>query len=113
VPNPVGLLSSTQMKSLLTAACGHYDTIIIDSAPLLAVADTVPLLDVVDSVVLVARLRLSTRDSADRLTSLLSRVPSASIAGIVTNDTRGGILNEGYGGYGYGVGTGAATPSGT
>jgi hypothetical protein len=63
----------------------------------------------VDAVVLVARLRLSTRDSADKLTSLIGRVPGANIAGIVTNDTRGGILNEGYGSYGYGYDAPAGT----
>jgi succinoglycan biosynthesis transport protein ExoP len=109
VPNPVGLLSSATMRSLLAAAIGRYDTVIVDSAPLLAVADTVPLLEMVDAVVLVARLRLSTRDSADQLTSLISRVPGANIAGIVTNDTRGGILNEGYGSYGYGYDAPAGT----
>jgi polysaccharide biosynthesis transport protein len=102
VPNPVGLLSSTEMKSVLSATAGRYDIVILDSAPLLSVADTVPLLEMADAVVLVARLRLSTRDSADQVTSLIGRVPGTRIAGIVTNDTRAGLFNDTYARYSYG-----------
>jgi Mrp family chromosome partitioning ATPase len=111
VPNPVGLLGSEAMKSTLTAARGRYDIVILDSAPLLAVADTVPLLEAVDAVLLVARLGLSTRDTADRLTALIERVPKANLAGIVTNDLRGGLLDERYGTYGYGSRAQRATAS--
>jgi Mrp family chromosome partitioning ATPase len=103
VPNPVTLLGSDTMVSLLAAAPKRYDVTIIDSAPLLAVADTVPLLERVDAVLLVARLGLSTSDSAERLMTLLQRVPQTNIVGIVTNDMRagrrGGQKNYGY--YGY------------
>ena len=81
----------------------RFDIVIVDSAPLLAVADTVPLLEHVDAVVIVARLGLSTRDSADRLKALLERVPRANIAGVVTNDVHsGGFRGESYSYYGYG-----------
>jgi Mrp family chromosome partitioning ATPase len=102
VPNPVSLLGSEVMASALAAVRERYDIVILDSAPLLAVADTMPLLDLVDSVLLVARLGLSTRDSADRLAALLQRVPRARIAGIITNDARrGGFRGERYDYYGY------------
>jgi Mrp family chromosome partitioning ATPase len=104
VANPVVFLSSPAMGSILTAATGRYDAVIVDSAPLLAVADTVPLLSMVDGVVLVARLGLSTRQSAGRLRALLERVPAANLMGVVTNDMRGAYLDEGYGTYGYGYG---------
>jgi succinoglycan biosynthesis transport protein ExoP len=105
VANPVGLLASAEMASTLAAAIGRYDTVILDSAPLLAVSDTVPLLEMADAVILVARLGLTTRDSADRLATLLQRVPKANLAGVVTNDVRGNFLDGGYGGYGaYGYG---------
>jgi len=102
VPNPVSLLGSEAMASVLAAVRERYDVVILDSAPLLAVADTVPLLDLVDSVLFVARLGMSTRDSAERLTALLQRVPEARIAGVVTNDMRrGGFRGERYDYYGY------------
>jgi succinoglycan biosynthesis transport protein ExoP len=117
VANPVALLASAAMGSTLAAAAGRYDTIIVDSAPLLAVADTVPLLGMVDGVVLVARLGLSTRESADRLWALLERVPAGNLMGVVANGMRGTYLDGGYGSYGYGYGdqvftapAGAVTP---
>jgi succinoglycan biosynthesis transport protein ExoP len=114
VANPVGLLGSVEMRSTLAAAIGRYDTVILDSAPLLVVADTVPLLEMVDAVILVARLGLTTRDSADRLATLLQRVPKTNLAGVVTNDMRGTFLEGGYGGYGYGYGSRArAATTGT
>jgi Mrp family chromosome partitioning ATPase len=113
VSNPVGLLSSTEMKNVLPATAGRYDIVILDSAPLLAVADTVPLLEMADAVVLVARLRLSTRDSADQVTSLLGRVPGTHVVGIVTNDTRGGLFSDRHARYGYGYDYGDYTLAGT
>lgn len=103
VPNPVTLLGSEEMTSLLRAVLQRYDVVIVDSAPLLAVADTVPLLEEVDAVLLVARLGLITRDAAQRLSVLLERMPRARIAGVVTNDirTRGGRRDRKYGYYGY------------
>jgi Mrp family chromosome partitioning ATPase/capsular polysaccharide biosynthesis protein len=102
VPNPVNLLGSAAMASALAAVCERYDVVILDSAPLLAVADTVPLLELVESVLLVARLGLSTRDSANRLAGLLQRAPEAQIVGVVTNDmSSGGFRGEKYGSYGY------------
>ena len=96
VANPVGLLASAEMASTLAAAIGRYDTVILDSAPLLAVSDTVPLLEMADAVILVARLGLTTRDSADRLAILIQRVPKANLAGVVTNDMRGNFLDGGW-----------------
>jgi Mrp family chromosome partitioning ATPase len=109
VANPVGLLASAEMTSTLAAAIGRYDTVILDSAPLLVVSDTVPLLEMADAVILVARLGLTTRDSADRLATLIQRVPKANLAGVVTNDMRGNFLDGGYGSYGYGTHQRAAT----
>jgi Mrp family chromosome partitioning ATPase len=103
VPDPVPLLSSAEMTTLLSMAKRRFNTVIVDSAPLLAVADTVPLLEMVDGVLLVARLGLTTRDSASRLTSLISRVAGVNLVGVVTNDIRARLLDEryrGYGGYG-------------
>ena len=98
VDNPVVLLSSNAMKALLATARTHYDVVVIDTAPVLAVTDTVPLLGMVDAVVLVARLGLTTRDDAARLLSTIGRVPEVHVAGVVANDVRDALL--GYGGYG-------------
>ena len=87
---------------------------IIDTAPVLAVADTVPLLGVVDAVLFVARLGVTTRDAAERLGEVVARVPNANVVGVVANDVHDSFLDGGYGGfysgrYGYGY---AATRNG-
>ena len=81
------------------AETGH-DVVLIDSAPLLAVADTVPLLRYSDAIVLVSRLGVSTRDIAKRLRAFLDRVPDVNVLGVVAND----LTRQEASGYGYGYG---------
>ncbi len=107
--NPVTLLASREMETLLTSARDLYDIIVIDSAPILAVTDTVPLLDRVDGVLLVARVGVTTRDAAQRLSDTINRVGGVKVLGVVANDVRdtfldsgyGGMYSGRYGGYGY------------
>jgi Mrp family chromosome partitioning ATPase len=74
--------------------------VLIDSAPVLAVADTVPLLRYADAVVFVGRLGITTRDTAKRLREFLTRVPDVNLLGLVAND----LSRLGAGAYGYGYG---------
>jgi Mrp family chromosome partitioning ATPase len=118
--NPAPLLSSSAMKGLLAAASRSYDVIILDTAPILAVADTVPLLGMVDAIVLVARLELATRDGAERVREVIGRVRNANLVGVVANGTRDAFLDERsgsyygeYGAYGYGGASGPRDPKKT
>ncbi len=77
--------ASNQLRQTLAIVPDAYDTVIIDSAPLLAAADVLPLLSGADGVVLVTRLGSSSRDSATRLLTALKRVPHIHIAGLVVN----------------------------
>jgi tyrosine-protein kinase len=104
VENPLVLLASGRLRTVLDVARGRYDVIIIDTAPVLVVTDAVPMLELVDGVVLVSRLGQSTRQAADRLRELLGRVPKARVIGAVANDMRQSYGDEGYGTYGYGYG---------
>jgi Mrp family chromosome partitioning ATPase len=108
--NPVALLASETMTSVLSSAREYYDVIIVDSAPILAVTDTLPLLGLVDAVLLVSRLGVATRDAARRLADALGRLPGIRVLGVVANDLRGtfldsdgygGMYSGRYGGYGY------------
>lgn len=54
-PNPVDLLNSSRMESLIAELSGHYDFIILDSSPFIGRADPSILGKVVDGVVLVVR----------------------------------------------------------
>ena len=109
--NPAPLLATPAMATLLSSARERYDVVIIDTAPVLAVADTLPLLELVDGVLLVARLGQSTRDVAARVNEAIRRAAKARVAGVVANDMRDRYLGTGgysslysarRGGYGYG-----------
>jgi Mrp family chromosome partitioning ATPase/capsular polysaccharide biosynthesis protein len=100
--NPVALLSLASWEVELAIASASYDVVIIDSAPVLTVADTIWLLEQVDKVVLVARLGMTTRESATRIRALFRRMPTANLIGVVANDMHEQFFDEGYGTY-YGA----------
>ena len=105
VESPAALLSSQAMTGLLTTATSLYDIVILDTSPILTVSDAIPLLDQVRAVLFVARLGMTTRDAAERLTELGERVPGMNLVGVVVNDMRDSYLDEGYGSYSqYGYG---------
>jgi capsular exopolysaccharide synthesis family protein len=55
VPNPSELLESRRMERFLAYAREHYDVVIIDSPPVLAVSDALVLSPLVDGIVVVLR----------------------------------------------------------
>ena len=61
-PNPVELISSQRMKTLLQEMSGIYDYIIIDSPPIIHLADGLILSTLVDGTVLVTRAGKTTFD---------------------------------------------------
>ena len=89
VASPVALLSSAAMSELFATAAATYDLVIVDTSPVLTVSDAVPLLSEVGAVLFVARLGVTTRDAAERLTELAERVPDMNLVGVVVNDMRG------------------------
>jgi Mrp family chromosome partitioning ATPase/capsular polysaccharide biosynthesis protein len=113
VESPAALLSSKAMSELLATASAYYDMVILDTSPILTVSDAVPLLDQVSAVLFVARLGMTTREAAERLTELGQRVPHMNLAGVVVNDMRDSYVDEGYGSYsqyGYTYGHPEAAP---
>ncbi len=99
IDGPAALLSSKGMTELLETAAMVYDMVILDTSPILTVSDAVPLLDQVAGVVFVARLGMTTREAAERLTDLGQRVPNMNLVGVVVNDMRDSYVDEGYGYY--------------
>jgi Mrp family chromosome partitioning ATPase len=111
VASPTALLSSQAMAELVASAALRYDVVILDTSPILTVSDAVPLLDQVGAVLFVARLGMTTRESAERLTELGQRIPAMNLVGVVVNDMRDKYVDEGYAyysqyGYGYAHKTG-------
>jgi Mrp family chromosome partitioning ATPase/capsular polysaccharide biosynthesis protein len=101
--NPPAVLATERTRLVLNEVADQHDIVLIDSPPLLAVSDAVSLAPEVDAVIVVARLGLTTRDTARNAAELLARIPGAQPIGAIINDVS---KFEGYGyGYGYGYGS--------
>ncbi|MEM9405493.1 MAG: polysaccharide biosynthesis tyrosine autokinase [Acidobacteriota bacterium] len=96
-PNPSELLSSESMSDLLREARKHYDFVLIDTPPTLAVTDSTLLGDMADGVVLCFRAGRLTREDARACTHRL-RQAGVKILGSVLNGYRPlrGRLERGY-----------------
>lgn len=110
-PNPAELLSSGRTRELLQRLASDYDTIIIDSPPLLAVADPAILATMVDIVIIVADVNQVTLQTAHRTRDALEGVGSR-ISGIILNklaeNRRGGYYYNYYYRQSYSYGYGQA-----
>jgi tyrosine-protein kinase Etk/Wzc len=84
-PNPSEFLLHPNLAALLLAAATHYDCVLIDAPPLLAVSDALVLGGHAGAVFLVARAGVST---ADELNESINRLNQAGVApqGVVFND---------------------------
>ncbi len=65
-PNPAELLGSPMMKQVLEALRSHYEWLLLDTPPALAMADTAVLSALVEGVVLVLAAEQATRPSVAR-----------------------------------------------
>ncbi len=82
VPCPAELLGSRLMKALLDKCAEHYDLVILDSPPVLAVSDARTLSAQVDKTVFVVQWQKTRRETAVLALNLL-RESRADIAGVV------------------------------
>lgn len=96
-PNPSELLSSQNMRDLVSRLEDQCDIVLIDSAAALAVSDVLPLLPAASGVVLVARMERSTRDAVRRLQRVVVKASGHPLGVVATGTSSGGL-----GGYGYG-----------
>lgn len=98
--NPSELLGGRRMRQLLSDMGGHYDYVIVDSAPLLPVSDSLVLANLVDGVVVVVQAgRVTEANVVDSL-SRLSRV-AGPMLGLVINQVRPSSTESDYTSAGY------------
>jgi capsular exopolysaccharide synthesis family protein len=97
--NPSELLGSGRMNSLLTALEQHFDIVILDAPPVLAVTDPAVLSSVVSASVVVVQ---HGKTRSNELKSAVQRLAVAGkpIAGIVINRVGGSQAGYYYGDYG-------------
>ncbi len=92
-PNPGELLQSARMSFLLTYLNRHYDTLIIDTPPILPASDAVLLAPQAHGVVLVVKAGVVNRKLVQRALSQL-RNAKANVIGVVLNQVN--VNREGY-----------------
>lgn len=102
-PNPSELLSSDLMKQLLERASREFPRIVIDTAPVLALADATILSVMADGVIVVSAGGVTTRGALRRCRQTLQAV-GARFLGVVMNnvDLQSPDYYYYYRSYGYG-----------
>lgn len=96
-PSPVNLLNSEVFKDLLNQLRKQFQTIIIDTPPMLAFTDARIISVLVDGVLLVTRYLSTHKSAGAQAQHLLSQI-NAPIMGAVLNGIN---TSEGFGGYYY------------
>jgi succinoglycan biosynthesis transport protein ExoP len=102
-PNPAELLGSEKAASIFRLLAGAFDTVIIDSPPLLPVADAQILARYADAILMVVAAGETTEAELERATELLLQVGAQS-TGVVLNKVVRYSGAAGEYGYGYGYG---------
>lgn len=92
-PNPAELVASGAMKDFLESLREKYDTIIIDTPPIIAVTDAQLLSRYADGCILVIASQQADRDAAMKAKALLEKV-DAKILGVVLNKVD--LSHKGY-----------------
>jgi protein-tyrosine kinase len=95
--NSSELVANHRIEELITALSPHFDWILIDSPPVLAVTDAVELSYAADAVLLIARGARTPYDAARRAHAAFSK---SRILGFVLNDVKE-IPRGGYNYYDY------------
>jgi capsular exopolysaccharide synthesis family protein len=83
-PNPTELLASSAMEKLLARCAEHFDYVIVDSPPVMAVNDAVVMGHMVDGVVMVVRAHHTPRQILQRAEARLLQARS-HVLGVLLN----------------------------
>lgn len=86
-PNPSELLSSSKMRDVISLLGKHFDMVILDSPPLLAVTDALILAKSVDGVILVVDPKKTKRGAIRQAIEQLQRL-DARLLGVVFNNIK-------------------------
>ena len=97
--DPAELLASGRTEALFERLAPHFDTILVDSPPVLPVSDALVVSRVSTAVVLVTSSRKTSKRDVHRSIELLAQV-DAPVIGAVLNDVSLEVI-YGYGSYGY------------
>lgn len=96
VAQPAELLSSSRFSQFIEQVSAAYDTVVLDTSPLLPVVDTLELVQYADAIVLCARAHQTTRDELKAAKDALSRLPQRPTGVVVTGVRAGEGIAYGY-----------------
>lgn len=102
-PNPSELLGSAEMEQLISTLNEHFDYVIIDAPPSLAVTDAAVLGGMTAGLLLVVASGRTTKQAFDGAMRTLETAGTNVLGIIVTMLATKGPDSYGYGGYGYGA----------
>lgn len=102
-PDPGAFVASERVHAILASLRDAYDTVVIDSPPVLRVGDALALSSDVDGLIVVARLKTLRRSMLREMSRLLTAAPVRKLGYVVTGPIPGerGTYGDGYS-YGYG-----------
>ncbi|MBA2525295.1 MAG: hypothetical protein H0V18_05850 [Pyrinomonadaceae bacterium] len=103
-PRPAELLGSQRFEELIEEAHASYDSVVVDSSPLLSVADTLAIIPRVDAVLVCVRSARTTHDEARAARSALENAPVRPTALVVTGVRPGEDAAYGHYSYAYAYG---------
>lgn len=92
------LVANHRIEELIQTVSSHFDWIVIDSPPVLAVTDAVELSRAADAVLLVVRAARTPYEAAQRTQAAFT---SSRILGFVLNDVKDAPRRNSYSYYGY------------
>lgn len=101
VPNPQDLLGSQQMEKLLRFCAEHYDLVIVDTPPVLAVSDAAMIARIADCSVFITRWGSTPRDVAAQAVKLLRNYTDRIAGAVLTQVDLEAHVKYGYGDIGY------------
>ena len=92
-PNPAELVGSNRMRESLEAAAGEFDTLVLDSPPVVSVSDAIALAAFADGVVLVVQSGKVPQEVVRRAMGQIEAV-KGRILGVVMNSVN--LKRDGY-----------------
>jgi len=98
---PAELLGSMRFRGFLEEAAAAYDTVVIDTPPLLSVSDTLEIVPLADSILLCIRADQTTRDQARAVKDALAHLPERTTAVVITGLKPGRESDYGYYSHAY------------